>query len=243
MNLFYTTVHHPYSDHTYHHGEVSKRLYLKFIATQKFDLYGRRIYTHETEQLTKKERKVIDLLSKGAPPSERSTNTPSAFQQRARSELIGYDEVYNAPVGFKRISTLIPKSQGNDVQYSYVGQWKDGTMHGVGTYNFKDGETYQGEFRNNAPHGKGSAQYTCEGSYEGEWKDFLYDGVGMMRLADEAVVYTGQFSIGRREGRGKLELSCGVVYEGEYLNGKPHGRGVMSSTLTGYSFEGTFDRY
>ena len=116
-------------------------------------------------------------------------------------------------------------------------------MYGGGrVYQFKDGETYRGSFRRNHPHGRGTALYTCGSSYIGEWVDFLYDGRGKLYLADDTILFDGEFSIGRREGVGRLELPSGLVYEGDYLNGKPHGRGVYTSKLTGYTFQGTFDK-
>lgn len=83
-------------------------------------------------------------------------------------------------------------------------------------------------------------------------------GVGKTTMVAGSV-YEGQFDAGRRNGSGKLSLPCGLTYgiegtitpvrtadvgaiEGEFLDGKPHGRGIMNSTLTGWRYEGSFER-
>lgn len=228
------------SDRIYLHGEVSKRIYNAFIETQKFDLYGRQIYSKSDEFISKAEKKLMDQLSRGPASSVDSMST--SYQIKRVQTNLGHDEVYLAPVGFKQTAHKVSRSQGNEELYSYVGEWDQGTMHGQGTYSFKDGETYVGHFQRNHMHGKGISTYPCGSSYDGMWRDSLFEGKGRLELAEEASVYEGEFSLGRREGRGRLELACGLVYEGEYLNGKPHGRGVMTSRLTNYSYEGSFDR-
>jgi antitoxin component YwqK of YwqJK toxin-antitoxin module len=37
----------------------------------------------------------------------------------------------------------------------YIGQFKDGLKHGIGTFFYADGSKYQGEFRFNLKHGIG----------------------------------------------------------------------------------------
>jgi hypothetical protein len=34
----------------------------------------------------------------------------------------------------------------------------------------------------------------------------------------------------------------GLEYEGQMMDGKPHGRGVMYSNLTGYTYDGYFHK-
>lgn len=80
-------------------------------------------------------------------------------------------------------------------------------------------------------------------------------------------LYEGFFEFGRRSGSsGKLSLPSGLTYgitleivlycprlyallpfklyclDGEFLDGKPHGRGVMKSARSGWSYEGNFER-
>ena len=38
----------------------------------------------------------------------------------------------------------------------YVGEWKDGKIHGQGTYTFSDGDKYVGGWKKNKMHGKGT---------------------------------------------------------------------------------------
>ena len=44
-------------------------------------------------------------------------------------------------------------------EYQYVGEWKDEKEHGQGIYTYANGEKYVGEFQNDQKHGQGT--YTC----------------------------------------------------------------------------------
>ena len=61
----------------------------------------------------------------------------------------------------------------------YIGEFKDGSRHGQGTYWYEDGRKYVGEYENNKRNGKGM-EYTADGQIfmEGEWVDGQYVGKG-----------------------------------------------------------------
>lgn len=120
-------------------------------------------------------------------------------------------------------------------------------MKGFGTYQYIDGKTYTGGYHNNLQEGKGRAEYDTGASYDGEWVKGKYQGHGEWKSDGEfGATYTGNFEYGRRHNQngvgGKLELACGLSYEGDFEDGKPHGRGKLSSKMTKWSFEGTFEK-
>ena len=55
--------------------------------------------------------------------------------------------------------------------HDYVGEYRDGQMHGHGTYTFASGEQYEGEWRD-GDH------------YVGEWRDNKQNGQGTLFAAD-----------------------------------------------------------
>ena len=95
----------------------------------------------------------------------------------------------------------------------YVGEFRDNTFHGQGTYTFADGERYVGEFKDDLKSGKGT-------------------------LVQKAGTYSGQWLNDKREGKGYQSLKDGTVYEGDFSNGVAHGLGKL--TRTGMTYEGGF---
>ena len=53
----------------------------------------------------------------------------------------------------------------------YVGKWKNGELHGQGTYTWSDGDKYVGEFKDGGKHGHGIVTYPDGSKYVGECKD------------------------------------------------------------------------
>ena len=68
---------------------------------------------------------------------------------------IGYKPRVNGPVGIAPEPGNILNSKGNQRYYSYDGEWKNGKMHGRGTYYFADGSKYTGGFLIGERHGHG----------------------------------------------------------------------------------------
>jgi hypothetical protein len=66
----------------------------------------------------------------------------------------------------------------------YVGEIKDGKLHGQGTSTFPNGDKYVGEFKNNKYNGQGT--YTTSGGlkYTGYWKDGKRSGQGDLIFPD-----------------------------------------------------------
>lgn len=255
------------------HGEVSKNLYVNIFENRDFDLYGRLVpkkmlSKKKQEELkflsrelgikfTRKQKEIKDYV-----PDIFENNTEDLKAPRIRSDVwkIGFVHEDHAPVGLKSNPGKVPMSYGNDIYFSYDGSWKQGKMNGIGVYKFMDNYTYEGEFLDNHPCGRGVSVYptrdqefmtpsdpgkdsNCtDSSYSGQWKSSRYHGFGKITTSFNST-HEGFFHMGRAHGQGKMILPCGLVYEGEWLDGKPHGRGIMTSKLTGFSYDGTFEKF
>ena len=69
----------------------------------------------------------------------------------------------------------------------------------------------------------------------------MYQNEGKYESSD-GIKYEGGYALGKRNGFGRLEFPSGMVYEGEFFDNQPHGRGKMTSKLTGWGYEGNFER-
>jgi len=62
---------------------------------------------------------------------------------------------------------------------SYFGSFKDGLLHGSGTYTFKNGDSYIGDFNENYFEGIGTFDQPSIGqSYTGDWSRDKKNGEG-----------------------------------------------------------------
>ena len=77
----------------------------------------------------------------------------------------------------------------------YVGEWRDGKMHGQGTYTFADGGKFVGEFKDGYWNGQGTYTYSSGNKYVGEWKDDKMHGEGTYTTANGGK-FVGKFKDG-----------------------------------------------
>eukprot|EP01041_Mallomonas_annulata_P007490 gene7490-15329_t len=245
-----------HSDKIPYHGEFSKKLFQSIASRREYDLYARQILLEkdELEERTKKllaiamgsEYKKIETIAekeaaKKLIPDVYDREPIRALPLTTPAWNVGDKEHTPAPVGFADAPAPLRNSLGNELYYSYNGDWKDGMMHGRGTYLYSDGMTYSGGYKRNRHDGKGISNYSSGSCYEGYWEGGKFDGKGTMSYVGGSI-YRGEWKEGRRHGHGHLVLRCGLEYEGDWVDGVPHGRGRMHSTLTGYSYEGSFHR-
>lgn len=237
------------------HGEVSKRIYNDIVLRRDFDLYG-----GPTQSRTWPLRKYLELqalaqrlnveFTQKVDPAFIEIDDKDIVQDVDHRKVpalqtekwkIGYEERHPAPVGFANNPQQPFNSLENEGFYCYDGDWKHGKMHGMGKYLFRDGCAYEGEFADNHPHGYGTTTYPDGQVYKGDWVKGRYEGRGETSTCGGSK-YEGEFVFGRRQGKGKLTFPSGLYYEGEFFDGQPHGRGVMRSKLTGWAYEGSFER-
>ena len=85
----------------------------------------------------------------------------------------------------------------------YVGEWRDGSPNGQGTYTWEDGSKYVGEYRDAEFHGQGTYTHFDGSKYVGEWRDDKRHGQGAFTYADgrveEGVWKNGEFQYARKD--------------------------------------------
>jgi len=95
--------------------------------------------------------------------------------------------------------------KGSIIEYSYVGQFMDGYLHGFGKLTYEDGIFYEGDFFKGERHGLG-------------------------RLTQKDIEFSGQFIENQLLGEGVIEAKkTGVRYVGGVKGFKRHGWGVVTS--------------
>jgi hypothetical protein len=120
----------------------------------------------------------------------------------------------------------------------YVGEFKDGLLHGQGTLEFPDGEKYVGEFKDGKQHGQGTYTFPSGSKYVGEFKDGQLRGLGTFTFSD-GYKYVGEFKDGERDGQGASTSANGEKYVGEFKDGQRHGQGTLTSA-NGAKYVGEF---
>lgn len=147
------------------------------------------------------------------------------------------------------------------VQAGYVGEMREGKMHGRGVYTDPHGNVYKGEFKDDTRHGKGVYKDSNGNEYDGDWVDDKWHGRGVFKYGSGDVyegefvndkrhgrgiyteanggLYDGEFKNNQKNGRGAYTDADGVQYFGDWVNDKRHGRGVLTSPHNG-DYEGDF---
>lgn len=122
----------------------------------------------------------------------------------------------------------------------YVGAFKDGQMHGLGTCYYADQSRYKGEWETGKPHGQG-IKFNKDGSREeGEWRRGKLVRVFTTNWSELSVKGEGELpampaqagciSGDCTRGTGIFIYPSGAVYIGEFKNGEIHGVGVCYYT-------------
>lgn len=121
---------------------------------------------------------------------------------------------------------------------TYIGDFKDGYMHGNGKFVFENGGSYEGEFREDFFEGKGIRIYQDGARYEGQFKYNKFHGKGKRTYLD-GNIYEGEWQFGYKHEQGKTLNDDGYSYTGEYKFGDSNGKGKQQ-WKNGDVYEGTF---
>lgn len=120
----------------------------------------------------------------------------------------------------------------------YIGEWKEGKMHGEGILSWPNGARYEGSFENDRRNGKGTAIQADGAKYIGEWKDDKRHGYGVYTWPS-GVKYEGAFLNDQRHGQGTQTEPNGEQYVGAWVADKKHGKGIYTWP-SGARYEGSF---
>jgi hypothetical protein len=79
---------------------------------------------------------------------------------------------------------------------SYIGEFKDGKKHGLGTYTWTDGEQYVGEWSYEKRSGKGTQTKANGEKYVGEYYNGFFHGKGIKYASNGSVIESGIYKNG-----------------------------------------------
>ncbi|XP_059416787.1 alsin-like isoform X1 [Carassius carassius] len=126
----------------------------------------------------------------------------------------------------------------------YQGQWKDGKMHGFGTFRYASGEIYEGFFQDNMRHGhgmlrSGKLNSTSPSVFIGQWQYDKKSGYGVFDDITRGEKYMGMWLDDQRQGNAVVVTQFSLYYEGAFSNNKMMGNGLLLSE-DDTTFEGEF---
>jgi hypothetical protein len=82
-------------------------------------------------------------------------------------------------------------------QRTFIGQWKNNSMHGYGEFRWKDGKKYVGFYKNDKKDGFGIYYWEEPNKvYIGFWRNGKQDGIGKYIITDKT--YYGIWSNGEK---------------------------------------------
>jgi hypothetical protein len=131
----------------------------------------------------------------------------------------------------------------------YIGEFKDGEIHGIGALHYSDGSKYQGQWVNRYQEGRGTKTLPSGEKWTGNWKrgqpvddkgNILTNIFpGQKEEVQLVEVQTGCISGDCQNGDGIFGYANGSKYEGKFKDGKPHGSGTFKD-VNGDVYVGLF---
>ncbi|CAN9498441.1 unnamed protein product [Ophioblennius macclurei] len=126
----------------------------------------------------------------------------------------------------------------------YQGQWKEGKMHGLGTYRYASGEVYEGSFQEGMRHGHGMLRTgklntSSPSVFIGQWLQDKKTGYGVFDDITKGEKYMGMWQDHLRQGTGVVVTQFGLYYEGAFKDNKMTGTGILLSE-DDTTYEGEF---
>ncbi|XP_069554413.1 alsin isoform X2 [Brachyistius frenatus] len=126
----------------------------------------------------------------------------------------------------------------------YQGHWKDGKMHGLGTYRYASGEVYDGSFQDGMRQGhgmlrSGKLNTSSPSVFIGQWLQDKKMGYGVFDDITKGEKYMGMWQDHLRQGTGVVVTQFGLYYEGAFKDNKMMGTGILLSE-DDTTYEGEF---
>lgn len=109
----------------------------------------------------------------------------------------------------------------------WVGEWAEGEACGHVVVSFGDFVVYDGNMEHGLPNGQGIYTDMNNGQrYEGSFVDFKREGEGVLYTEEGDKIYDGEWKNGKYHGYGQYFLRGQCRYEGNWENGKRNGEGI-----------------
>ncbi|XP_071370510.1 alsin-like, partial [Centroberyx affinis] len=126
----------------------------------------------------------------------------------------------------------------------YLGHWRDGKIHGFGTYRYASGEVYEGCFCDGRRHGygmlsSGRLARTSSSVFFGQWVHDRKTGYGVYDDITRGEKYMGEWLEDQRQGGAVVVTQFGLYYEGSFRDNRMTGPGLLLSE-DDTSFHGEF---
>uniref|UniRef100_A0A671K609 Alsin-like n=1 Tax=Sinocyclocheilus anshuiensis TaxID=1608454 RepID=A0A671K609_9TELE len=127
---------------------------------------------------------------------------------------------------------MMPNTTFNKFE-RYQGHWKEGKIHGFGTFWYASGEVYEGSFRDSMRHGHGMlrsgklASPSSSSVFVGQWVQGKRTGYGVCDDFSRGEKYMGMWLDDQRHGDGVVITQFGLYYEGNFCNNKMMGNGTL----------------
>ncbi|XP_056144962.1 alsin-like isoform X2 [Lampris incognitus] len=126
----------------------------------------------------------------------------------------------------------------------YRGHWKEGKIHGFGTYKYASGEVYEGCFYDGQRHGygmlsSGKLTRTSSSVFIGVWVHDRKTGYGVFDDITRGEKYMGLWLDDQKQGNAVVVTQFGLYYEGTFRDNKMNGTGLLISE-DDTSFHGEF---
>ncbi len=190
-----------------------------------------------------------------SPEGERTSGTFSDGQQVQGIDAAFPEELLARGTDFDQtgcVSGDCRNGQGTYIMRDgaiYIGEFRDGEIHGNGICYYRDGSRYHGEWKHRRPDGQGTKIWPDGRRQAGRWSRGLpVDSRGNVLLPQGRV--TPQ-TAGMTNQSGCLEGNCnngvglfaypdGSRYRGYFRSGKPHGNGRFDYP-NGDTYQGQFE--
>uniref|UniRef100_A0AAQ4Q1Y9 Alsin Rho guanine nucleotide exchange factor ALS2 n=1 Tax=Gasterosteus aculeatus aculeatus TaxID=481459 RepID=A0AAQ4Q1Y9_GASAC len=183
---------------------------------------------------------------KAEPPASRTASY--AFYKDGRLKEATYEGSWlnGKPDGRldKVFGEFVAPNKSLNKNDQYVGHWKDGKMHGLGTYSYASGEVYDGSFQDSMRHGhgvlrSGKLNTSSPSVFIGQWLQDKKTGYGVFDDITKGEKYMGMWQDHTRQGNGVVVTQFGLYYEGAFKDNKMMGTGILLSE-DDTTYEGEF---
>lgn len=97
----------------------------------------------------------------------------------------------------------------------FEGVYKNGHMHGKGSYAFANGEQYRGDWRDSRRNGKGVTTWPNGDRYEGEYQDDRRQGYGVYYYSSDGKRREGEWQNDKLVAQVHNKRACDRLYAGK----------------------------